>query len=156
MSDLDVTRLRLAIVRLARRQRQQSGIGLSQGLSSALAMIDVHGPLTVGELAALEQVAPPTVTRMINKLEDEGLVERENDPSDRRCVRVAITETGATRLAESRTRRDDWLARHLAALDPAERTALGAAIEPLEALLAAIDSRALDPTTLDEAAEPRP
>ncbi len=136
MSEPDVTRLRLAIVRLARRQRQQSGIGLTLGLQSTLASVDVHGPLGLGDLAAIEQVAPPTMTRMVNRLEEDGLVTRTTDPEDRRCVRVAMTEEGRAQLAESRRRRDAWLAERLADLDPADRDALARAVEPLERLLA--------------------
>ena len=64
-SRIDVARLRLAIVRLARRQRQQSGTGLTSSLQSALAVIDLHGPLTLGALATLEQISPPTTTRLV-------------------------------------------------------------------------------------------
>ncbi len=140
----DVTRLRLAIVRLARRQRQQSGIGLTLSLQSALAVIDRDGPLAAGELAAIEQVSAPTITRIVNKLEEMGLARRSADADDRRCVRVEVTETGRTQLAESRQRRDAWLAEHLAVLDDADRAALAAAVEPLERLLAASDRNGED------------
>lgn len=138
---LDVSRLRLAIVRLARRQRQQSGTGLTPSLQSALAMIEARGPFTLGELAAVEQVSPPTITRIVDKLEDMGLARREPDPDDRRVSRVTVTDVGREQLVESRQRRDAWLRDRLDELAPEDVAALTAAIEPLERLL----DRATDP-----------
>ena len=135
-TDIDVARLRLAIVRLARRQRQQSGTGLTPSLQSALAVIDVHGPLTLGELATAERVSPPTTTRIVAKLEEMGLVSRAPSPDDRRVTIVQATEEGSSQLAESRIRRDAWLRDRLADLPTDDLAALAAAIDPLERLLA--------------------
>lgn len=135
-TDIDVARLRLAIVRLARRQRQQSGTGLTPSLQSALAVIDVHGPLTLGELATTERVSPPTTTRIVAKLEEMGLVSRAPSPDDRRVTIVEATEEGSQQLAESRIRRDAWLRDRLADLPADDVAALAAAIDPLERLLA--------------------
>lgn len=143
-STIDVARFRLAIVRLARRQRQQSGTGLTPSLQSALAVIDVHGPLTLGELATVERITPPTTTRIVGKLEDMGLVERSTDPGDRRVHRVAVTDEGHRQLAESRERRDAWLRERLGDLDPDDLAALAAAVEPLERLLEVADDRGAD------------
>lgn len=132
---IDVARLRLAIVRLARRQRQQSGTGLTPSLQSALAVVDARGPLTLGELAAIEQVSPPTTTRIVAKLEEMGLVERTADPDDRRITRVDATDHGRSQLAESRERRDAWLRDRLAELAESDVAALAAAVAPLEHLL---------------------
>lgn len=134
--DVDVARLRLAIVRLARRQRQQSGIGLTPSLQSALAVIDVQGPLTLGELATTERVSPPTTTRIVAKLEEMGLVSRAPSPDDGRVTIVEATAEGSAQLAESRVRRDAWLRDRLADLPAADVSALAAAIDPLERLLA--------------------
>lgn len=135
MEDLDVARFRLAIVRLARRQRQQAGTGLTPSLQSALAMVDREGPMTIGELAAVEQISAPTTTRIVDKLEELGHVTRTADPDDRRVVRVAMTEPGRTQLAESRERRDEWLRERLARLAPDDVAAIARAVEPLERLL---------------------
>lgn len=132
---IDVARLRLAIVRLARRQRQQSGTGLTPSLQSALAVVDARGPLTLGELAAVEQVSPPTTTRIVAKLEEMGLVARTVDVEDRRVTRVDVTAVGRRQLADSRERRDAWLRDRLSELSATDVAALGAAIEPLEHLL---------------------
>lgn len=139
---IDVARLRLAIVRLARRQRQQSGTGLTPSLQSALAVVDTRGPLTLGELAAFEQVSPPTTTRIVAKLEEMGLVARTVDPDDRRITRVDVTAEGHGQLAESRERRDAWLRDRLSELPAADVDALAAAVEPLEHLLRTADAEA--------------
>ena len=73
--------LRLVIMRLARQLRSQTVAGLSPSLISALVTIERKGPLTLGQLAALERVKPPSVTRMVAALEGAGLVRREADPA---------------------------------------------------------------------------
>src|SRR2546423_14839938 len=88
------TRLRLSATRLARQLRQQSDAGLSPSQLSALATIELHGPVTLGALADHERVAPPSVTKVTAKLEAAGLVRRELDVSDRRVARVSITPAG--------------------------------------------------------------
>src|SRR3974377_1953657 len=77
-------RLRIAVNRLQRRLRQQSLGGLSPGQASALGTVHRHGNPTLGELAALEQVQPPTMTRIVANLADAGMVTREADPTTRR------------------------------------------------------------------------
>ena len=117
-TDLDlelVARLRVGVARLSRQLRQQSGTGLTPSLQSALVAIEHLGPLSLGALADYEQVAPATVTKIVGRLVDDGLVTRSPDPDDRRVVRVAITDAGADRLADSRSRRNAWLATRLAA-----------------------------------------
>ncbi|MFT4864899.1 MAG: DNA-binding MarR family transcriptional regulator [Ilumatobacter sp.] len=141
---LDVARLRLAIVRLARKQRQQAGTGLTPSLQSALAMIDVRGPLTMGELAAVEQISPPTITRIVSKLEEMDFVARAADPDDGRIARVEVTAEGHRQLAESRERRDVWLRKRLDGLARDDLAALVAAIGPLERLLEVTDLAGLD------------
>src|SRR4051812_21479400 len=79
-------RLRLSATRLARRLRQEAQTGLSPSQLSALAMVERHGPLTLGALADHEQVAPPTITRVVVKLEADGLLTRQPDPDDRRVT----------------------------------------------------------------------
>lgn len=130
-------RLRLATARLARQLRQQAGAGLSPSQQSALASIDLHGPLTLGRLAKIEQVAPPTVTKVVARLEEDGLVVRTVDTTDRRIVQVRITAAGRRRLEHSRNRRNAWLARRLRTIDPEQRRHLEAALPLLEALAAA-------------------
>jgi DNA-binding MarR family transcriptional regulator len=129
------TRLRLGITRTARRLRQEAGNDLSPSLSSALATIARHGPLTPSELAERERIQRPTATRVLTKLESPGLVVRTADPQDRRSSLVAIAPAGQALLAASRTRKDAFLARRLRTLTPEERATLRRASEILEALL---------------------
>jgi DNA-binding MarR family transcriptional regulator len=115
------TRLRVAVTRLNRKLRQQALAGLSPAQASALGTVNRLGSPTLGELAATEQVQPPTVTRLVTTLESAGLVARETDGADRRVVRVRITAEGRRNLARIRSLKNAFLTRRLAALDPAEK-----------------------------------
>jgi DNA-binding MarR family transcriptional regulator len=128
------SRLRLAIARLHRQLRQQSGTGLTLSQQSALATIEMHGPISLSEVAAIEQVAPPTVTKILGKLEEDGLVDRSVDPLDGRVTLVSCSREGRRRLEESRSRRAAWLAVRLAELAPDELERLLAATDVLEVL----------------------
>src|SRR3984957_2296344 len=88
------TRLRVAVTRLNRKLRQQALAGLSPAQASALGAVNRLASPTLGELAAAEQVQPPTVTRLVTSLERAGLVARETAGADRRVVRVKITAEG--------------------------------------------------------------
>jgi DNA-binding MarR family transcriptional regulator len=127
-------RLRLSTTRLARILRQQDQLGLTPTLTSALATIGREGPLTLGELAAREQVSPPTVTRVVGKLEDAGLVRRRQDPSDGRVSRVELSPAGRRQLDTGRTRRTAWLATRLRELPPEDLLRLHEAAAVLERL----------------------
>src|SRR5947209_4114456 len=127
-------RLRLSATRLARRLRQQADAGLTPSQLSALAVIDVHGPLTLGSLADHERVAPPSITKLVNKLEAEGLIQRTTDLADRRITRVATSAQGASLLAESRRRKTAWLTSRIGQLDADAQQRLAAALDVLDAL----------------------
>jgi len=127
-------RLRFAVTRLVRRLRQQSGTGLPLSLQAALATIDVRGPINLSELAAIEQVAPPTVTKIVDRLEAESLVERTADPLDGRATLVSCTPRGRQTIAASRSRREAWLAVRLDRLTSEQVATLAAATEVLEIL----------------------
>jgi DNA-binding MarR family transcriptional regulator len=128
------SQLRLAVMRLSRRLRQQSVGDITQSQLSALSTVEHTGPVPLGELADIERVAPPSMTRIAAGLEERGLVERTVDASDRRIARVEITDAGRELLAETRTRRDAFLATRLAALSPEEQDVLGRALPLLERL----------------------
>src|SRR5690348_9925823 len=83
--------IRLLVGRLARRLRQEATAGLTPSQLSALASIERLGPLQLGDLARVESVAPPTLTRAIARLEEDGMVRRRPDPSDGRAVLVEAT-----------------------------------------------------------------
>ena len=129
------SRLRLAIARTARRLRQHSGSDLSAALTAALATVESRGPLTPSELAEIEHVKRPTATRILARLEGQGLVERTADPADGRSFLVAVTPAGATVLERLRKRKNAYLARRLRELDPADVEALERAAAVLERML---------------------
>ena len=122
-------RVHSAAIHLLRRlRREDDASGLSAPRLSALSVVVFAGPLTLGALAAAEQVRPPTMTRLVAALERGRLVRRRSDPADARRALVEATARGRALLAEGRARRIDLLASRLAALAPAElRTLEGAA-----------------------------
>lgn len=129
-------RLRLSITRLARQLRQTADSDLSPTQASVLATVSKAGPLTLGELAELERVASPTITKVIALLHDKGLVEKITDPTDRRFVRVSLTPEGQALLERTRARKNAWLARQLKDLPPDDLERLAAATEVLDHLTA--------------------
>jgi DNA-binding MarR family transcriptional regulator len=128
-------RLRLAIARMARRMRQEAGDELSPSTMAALATIEHHGPLTPSELADIERIKRPTATRVLNRLEDDGLIERAADPSDGRSALIRVTKEGAALLKKLRSRKNAYLARRLRELPDEDVAALERAAEVLERLL---------------------
>ena len=129
------SRLRLDISRMARRLRQEAGAELSPSQTTALVTIERHGPLTPSELADRERVQRPTVTRVLARLEEAGLVDRAPDPQDRRCSLMSISAEGRVLLDSARARKDAFLARRIDALEPADREALDRAAAILERML---------------------
>jgi len=135
-SDAEVAaRLRLAITRLSRRLRQQVAGGVTSSQVSALATVERLGTPTLGELAASEQVQPPSMTKMVVGLEAAGLVTRKEDDSDGRIVRVALTPEGRRALQRSRSLRNAFLVRRLRRLSDAERASLEDVVRLLEHLV---------------------
>jgi DNA-binding MarR family transcriptional regulator len=128
--------LRLAVGRLARRLRQLQLAGLTASKVSALASVDRLGPVRLGDLAAAEGVTSPTLTKLVDSLEAEGLVARSADATDRRATRVSVTPAGRARLKQIRSDRDAFLEQRLARLDAEQRAALLAAIPLLRDLAA--------------------
>ena len=129
------SRLRMSVARMARLLRQQDQSGFGPTLFAALSTISKEGPITLGELAAREQVAPPTITKVVEKLLANGLVERTADASDRRVSRVAVTRKGAKQLDVYRTRRTEWLADRRHSRTDDERRRLDAALDVLEKII---------------------
>ena len=102
---------------------------------SALTVVERLGPITLGDLAGFERVRPPTMTRIVARLEDDGLVEREPDESDGRVTRLRLSSTGRKLIAKNRTRKDAYLADRLRRLSPRERSRLQAGIRVIQRLL---------------------
>lgn len=120
--------LRVAVMKLARRLRQQlSEDDISTGQFSVLAALATRGPRTPRELADIERVQPPSMTRTLTYLVDAGLVDRTDHPDDGRQVLMSITAKGLGVVHETRKRRTAWLAQRLAELTPDERAVLKAA-----------------------------
>lgn len=128
-------RLRLLVVRLHRRLRAVAGDELTPSQTASLVSIQRYGPLTLGRLAELERVTPPSITRVVAALEAEGLVRREADLADRRVAHVSITAAGAALLQRSRTRKTAFLAERLSGLGPDDLRAVRDALPVLERFL---------------------
>lgn len=128
-------RLRLVVMRLARRLRQQAPAGITPSQLSVLATLSARGAMTLGMLAEAERVRPPTMTRIIAALEADDLVVRDQDAEDRRRVNILLTERGRRLVATNRTRKTTYLGRRIASLPPADRATLQRASEVLERIL---------------------
>ncbi|HEX8697028.1 MAG TPA: MarR family transcriptional regulator [Longimicrobium sp.] len=129
-------RLHSASIHLLRRVRKQDdATGVTAPHLSALSVLVFGGPRTLGELAAAEQVRPPSMTRIVRNLEADGLVERETDPADRRVFRVRATEKGREILIAGRRRRVASLAERLEGLGDEEMETLERAAELIERVL---------------------
>ena len=133
--DVLADQLHSAAIHLLRRLRTvDTASGLTAPRLSALSVIVFGGPLTLGALAAAEQVRPPTMTRLVRALERDGLATRAADPSDGRQVLITATPAGRTLLDEGRTRRTASLAQRLAGLSSEELKGLSQAAALLERL----------------------
>jgi DNA-binding MarR family transcriptional regulator len=131
---IDVTRLRVALARLARRMRRHQLAGLTPTQLAALSTVERAGPLRLGDLAAAEGIAPSTLTRMVAVLEDLDYVRRDADPKDARASTLAITPKGHDTLELLREEGTALLIEWLALLTPEQRAALATALPALEAL----------------------
>jgi DNA-binding MarR family transcriptional regulator len=131
--------LRLSVMRFARRLRaeRQPDNPLSVGALSALGILFREGECTIGELAAHERVQPPSMTRTVNCLVDDGYAARRPSATDGRQVLVDITDKGREVLLADRRRRDAWLARQLRGLTPDERALLREAAPLIQRLATA-------------------
>ena len=128
--------LRVSVMRLRRRltSERDPANDLSIAMMAVLGSLFRYGELTVGELAALERVQPPSMTRKVNNLEGGGYVARRAHETDGRVVVVSLTELGRSRVVADRKRRDEWLARQLRDLTPDERAVLRAAAPIIQRL----------------------
>lgn len=127
-------RLSAVVGRLIRLLRRRVPTEVGPGSLAALATLARSGPLRLGDLAAREGVAPPTLTRMVAVLEDAGYVVRRPDAQDRRAVLVSVTPAGAAVVDDAVAARAVVLLRRLEALPPDDVLALVAALPALEAL----------------------
>ena len=129
-------RLRMAVLRLARQLRYQSEGDATASQLSALGSVLRLEPLTLGELARVEHVRPPSMTRIVAALEEAGLVERAVDPSDRRVARVRASDKGRVFAERAKARGHAYLSERLAELSAADLADLERAVDVLERLSA--------------------
>ncbi len=129
-------RLHSAAIHLLRRLRvEDEALGISAPRLSALSVLVFAGPKRIGELARIEQVEPPTMTKLVDGLVRDGLALREADPDDARAVLVRATPTGARTLRRGRAKRVETLRNTLGTLSPAELATLGDGVDVLERVL---------------------
>ncbi|MEP6666727.1 MAG: MarR family transcriptional regulator [Nocardioidaceae bacterium] len=128
--------LRISVMRLSRRMRNEREVtdDLTANQLAVLGTLSRHGSLTLGELASLEKVQPPSMTRTVNCLDEKGLTRREPHPTDKRLVVVSLTDTANAVIVESRRRKEAWLTQRLKELTVSERQVLRDAAPILERL----------------------
>jgi DNA-binding MarR family transcriptional regulator len=126
-------RVHSTAIRLLRTlRREDDGSGLSAPRLSALSVIVFAGPMSLAQLAAAEQVKPPTMSRIVDALVERGLITRIAKPGDRRSVEIAATPEGIQLLNAGRERRVGALVSRLRKLADSERRALARGVEILE------------------------
>ena len=132
-------KLHSAAIHLLRKlRREDESSGLNAPRLSALSVIVFGGPLSLGDLAAAEQVRPPTMTRIVNALETQMLVTKQRDQTDGRSIRLAATTKGKALLMEGRKRRVDALANQIASLSAEDQRSLSEASRILGRVIRAI------------------
>jgi DNA-binding MarR family transcriptional regulator len=127
-----------AIHLLRKLRREDAASGLNAPRLSALSVVVFAGPVTLGDLAAAEQVRPPTMTRIVDALAEQGLVVKKKNAQDGRSTLIHTTAAGKKLLMQGRERRVRALAVQIAALNVDDRKALGNAAEILKSVIAAI------------------
>jgi DNA-binding MarR family transcriptional regulator len=135
----EIDRLRIVLLRLARRIRNSSDGDITPSQRVVLASIVHHGELTIGQIADFEHVKPPSASKIVAALEQQGLVERRRDPNDRRCVPIAATPAGIAFLESARAAGRTWLAGRLGELDTTDVDELERALPALERLLGVVE-----------------
>src|SRR5580765_5076277 len=128
-----VARLSLAVARLARVLRQHHDAEwMTPAVSAAFATIVRQGPISLTDLASAERVSRSTMTKLVRRLEDDGLIERDIDPADRRVNRVRLSAAGRRSISRHRSNRNVWFAEQLGELGDAELEHLTEGPDPVE------------------------
>jgi DNA-binding MarR family transcriptional regulator len=131
---IDAARLRVAVLRLSRRLRKHDLAGLTPSQLSTLSSVGKIGPVRLGDLAAAERIAPSTLTRLVNVLEERGYLLRQPAPDDARAYLVTVTESGTEVLERIRDEATSLLTDMIRALPADQLAALEAALPALEQL----------------------
>ena len=132
----DLDRLRVAFLRLSRRIRANSVGGLTPSQFAMFVSVVKYGPCTISHLAELEHVKAPSASKIVAALEGLGLVERQDDPDDRRCSVIVATRGGHDYFDEVRAAGRSWLASRVSMLEADDVALIDAALPALERLLA--------------------
>jgi DNA-binding MarR family transcriptional regulator len=133
-------RLHSAAVHLSRRLRvEDEARGISGPRLSALSVLVSAGPMRIGELARIEQVEPPTMTRLVDAMERDGQVARQPDPDDRRAVMLRATAKGEHALTKARAQRVAMLAAGVRTLSPAQLATLARGVDVLEGIVGRVE-----------------
>lgn len=127
-----------AIHLLRKLRREDAASGLNAPRLSALSVVVFAGPLTLGDLAAAEQVRPPTMTRIVDALAAQGLVSKKKNAQDARSTLIHATAAGKRLLLQGRERRVRALAAQIEALGEEDRAGLEKAAEILRKVIAEI------------------
>ena len=138
-SAADLDRLRVVTLRIARRIRANAPETTTASQLSMLGTVMRHGPCTISFIAEAEHVQPPSASKIVASLEQQGLVARLADPDDRRCSKIVITDAGNNMMTHVRDAGRSWLASRLTELDDDEVRVLGEAVPVLERLLGPFD-----------------
>ena len=134
-------RLRPVLLQLNRQLRREiHSLGVTGGQVSLLVQIKYRPGIGIRELAALERMSVPGMSKFISRLEEAGLVQRAPVEGDQRRVGLTLTPAGQKVLRSVKSKRTAWLAARLRDLDPEQLEAIDAAIEPLAHLLAEDES----------------
>lgn len=134
-SDLAVSVVRLA--RHLRGRRQGAPVSLTQ--LSAMAILKAEGPMSPGQMATLERVQPPSMTRVIASLVELGYISRDPHPTDGRQVIVSLSPAGEAILRDETHAREAWLRDQLSQLDVAGRNSVRVAIDAFDKMVASAD-----------------
>ena len=124
------------LLRQVRTEDRATGIGPAQ--LSALSVLVFGGRMSLGELAAAEQVKPPTMVRIVQSLSEQGLARAQADKNDRRKIQITATARGRTLMMRARKRRVGALARAISGISEDDRQALGSSLQVLKILQAAL------------------
>jgi DNA-binding MarR family transcriptional regulator len=136
-ADTLAAELRVSLMKSARRLRaEKSDAELSDAQYSVLGVLDRQGPSTARDLALVERVQPPSMSKTLAALTERGLIQRTVDPADARQSIVELTPTGRESVRETRRRRNAWLAQRLAELSDDERAVLASASQILRRIAA--------------------
>jgi len=130
-----VNLVRVAVMRLSRRLRNQGNVGITPSQLAVLGTLERGGPMTLGQLADAEAVQPPSMTRIVNALAEAGLVQREARAGDRRSIVVAISRAGRRALDSIRAHRNTWLLERVRGLTESEQADLWRGVSAIERLL---------------------